>query len=95
MTLFAFVDAARDLGLVQMVQYLLKYDTVMSGFGQDISLEGEYLVTPNEKVKMLSIRDPEELPWNELNIDVVVEATGIFRTREKLEPHPTYSLIHY
>ncbi len=45
------------------------------------------LITPNEKVKMLSIRNPEELPWGELGVDVVIEATGIFRTREKLEPH--------
>jgi len=70
-----------------VLAYLLKYDTVMMGFGQDIRLEDDYLITPNEKVKMLSIKDPNQLPWAELKIDVVIEATGIFRTREKLMPH--------
>jgi len=81
------VIAINDLFDNEVLAYLLKYDTVMSGFGQDITLDGDYLVTPNEKVKMLSVRNPEELPWKELNIDVVVEATGIFRTRESLEQH--------
>jgi len=81
------VIAINDLFDDEVLAYLLKYDTVMSGFGQDITLEGDYLITPYEKVKMLAIRDPKELPWKELGIDVVVEATGIFRTRESLEPH--------
>ncbi len=81
------VVAINDLFDNEVLAYLLKYDTVMSGFGQDIVLEGDYLVTPHEKVKMLAIRKPEELPWKELGVDVVVEATGIFRSREALEPH--------
>ncbi len=81
------VIAINDLFDNEVLAYLLKYDTVMSGFGQDITLDGDYLVTPHEKVKMLSVRNPEELPWKELKIDVVVEATGIFRTRESLEQH--------
>ncbi len=81
------VIAINDLFDDEVLAYLLKYDTVMSGFGQDITLEGDYLITPYEKVKMLAIKDPKELPWKELEIDVVVEATGIFRTRESLEAH--------
>jgi len=81
------VIAINDLFDNEVLAYLLKYDTVMAGFGQDITLEGDYLSTPYEKVKMLAIKDPKELPWKELDIDVVVEATGIFRTRESLEPH--------
>ena len=81
------VIAINDLFDNEVLAYLLKYDTVMQGFGQDIKLDGDYLVTPHEKVKMLAIRDPKELPWKELEIDVVVEATGIFRTRESLEQH--------
>ncbi len=81
------VVAVNDLFDNQVLAYLLKYDTVMMGFGQNITLEDDYLVTPHEKVKMLSIKNPEELPWGELDIDIVIEATGIFRTREKLEPH--------
>lgn len=94
-SVFRILNAREDIDVVaindlfdnEVLAYLLKYDTVMSGFGQDISLEGDYLVTPHEKVKMLSIREPEKLPWKELEVDVVVEATGIFRTRQSLELH--------
>ncbi|MCD4682072.1 MAG: type I glyceraldehyde-3-phosphate dehydrogenase [Bacteroidales bacterium] len=81
------VVAINDLFDNEVLAYLLKYDSVMKGFGQDIQLKGDQLITPNETVKMLAIREPDKLPWEELNIDVVVEATGIFRTRESLEPH--------
>jgi glyceraldehyde 3-phosphate dehydrogenase len=81
------VIAINDLFDDEVLAYLLKYDTVMQGFGHDIRLEDDYLITPYEKVKMLAIRDPKDLPWKELEIDVVVEATGIFRTRESLVPH--------
>lgn len=81
------VVAINDLFDNEVLAYLLKYDTVMMGFGQDLKLENDHLITPNEKVKMLSIKDPNQLPWKELDVDVVIEATGIFRTREKLIPH--------
>lgn len=81
------VVAINDLFDNEVLAYLLKYDTVMQGFGQDVKLDGDTLITPTENVKMLAIRDPKELPWKELNIDIVVEATGIFRSRESLEQH--------
>jgi glyceraldehyde 3-phosphate dehydrogenase len=81
------VVAINDLFDNEVLAYLLKYDTVMKGFGQDVSLDGDYLITPNEKVKMLEIREPEKLPWKELKIDVVIESTGIFRTKESLTAH--------
>ncbi len=94
-SVFRILNARKDIDVVaindlfdnDVLAYLLKYDTVMKGFGQDLQLKGDQLITANEKVKMLEIRDPNQLPWNELNIDVIVEATGIFRTRESLEPH--------
>ena len=81
------VIAINDLFDNDVLAYLLKHDTIMLGFGQNVHVDGDYLVTPNERVKMLAIRNPEELPWKELDIDIVVEATGIFRTRDKLELH--------
>jgi len=81
------VVAINDLFDDKVLAYLLKYDTVMSGFGQQVILEGNYLVTPNEKVKMLTIKDSKQYPWKELEIDVVVEATGVFRDRASLQPH--------
>ena len=94
-SVFRILNARKDIDVVaindlfdnDVLAYLLKYDTVMKGFGQDIQIKGDQLITPNETVKMLEIRDPNQLPWKELDIDVVVEATGIFRTRESLEPH--------
>jgi len=81
------VIAINDLFDNDVLAYLLKYDTIMKRFGQDIILKGDQLITPNENVKMLEIKNPDELPWKELEIDVVVEATGIFRTKDKLLPH--------
>ncbi len=81
------VVAINDLYDNDVLAYLLKYDTVMKGFGQDIRLEGDMLMTPYENVRMLSCKEPTQLPWKELEVDVVVEATGIFRSREKLQPH--------
>jgi len=81
------VIAINDLFDNDVLAYLLKYDTIMKRFGQDVILKGDQLITPNENVKMLEIRNPEELPWKEMDIDVVVEATGIFRTKDKLLSH--------
>jgi glyceraldehyde 3-phosphate dehydrogenase len=81
------VIAINDLYDNEVLAYLLKYDSVMTRFQQEVRLDGDYLITPYEKVKMLAISDPSKLPWKELDIDIVVEATGIFRTRESLQPH--------
>lgn len=81
------VVAINDLFDNEVLGYLLKYDTIMKGFGQNITINGDELITPDETVKMLAIKDPKMLPWKELGIDVVVEATGIFRSRESLQPH--------
>jgi glyceraldehyde 3-phosphate dehydrogenase len=81
------VVAINDLFDNDVLAYLLKYDTIMKGFGQDIKIKGDDMITPNETVKMIAIKDPKALPWKELGIDVVVEATGIFRSRESLQPH--------
>ena len=81
------VVAINDLFDNEVLAYLLKHDSIMLGFGQNVHIEGDYLVTPNERVKMLEERNPGDLPWGELEVDVVVEATGIFRTKDKLQLH--------
>ncbi len=81
------VVAINDLFDNEVLAYLLKHDSIMLGFGQDVHIDGDYLVTPNERVKMLEERNPGDLPWGELDVDVVVEATGIFRTKDKLQLH--------
>jgi len=82
------VVAINDLFEKNALAYLLKYDTVMGGFGDDsVKVEGDVLHTSNDTVKMLSERNPADLPWGELDIDVVIEATGVFRTKEALTAH--------
>ena len=81
------IVAINDLFDNEVLAYLLKYDSVMKGFGQNVLLEKDFLITPKDKVKMLSVKDPSKLPWEELKVDIVVEATGIFRTREELQTH--------
>jgi glyceraldehyde 3-phosphate dehydrogenase len=81
------VVAINDLYENDVLVYLLKYDTVMSTYYKQAKIEGDYLITPDEKVLMLSQSDMAQLPWKELDIDVVVEATGVFRKRSQLEAH--------
>lgn len=81
------VVAVNDLFDHDALRYLLQYDTVMGRFEHALRLEGDELVTPKGRVKMLSERDPNALPWAELGVDAVVEATGVFREREQLQMH--------
>jgi len=81
------IVAINDIATNAVLAYLLKYDTVMRRFEDTVKTEGDMLLTSHQRVKMLAIYDPADLPWQELGVDVVVEATGIFRTRAKLTPH--------
>ena len=81
------VVAVNDLFDYDALRYLLNYDTVMGPFGKSLRLEDDHLVTPKGRARLLSERNPADLPWTELGVDAVVEATGAFRRREQLEPH--------
>jgi len=81
------VVAINDVFEFDALRYLLSFDTVMGPFGKPLALEGNHLVTTKGRVKMLGERDPASLPWAELGVDAVVEATGKFRKREQLEQH--------
>lgn len=81
------VVAINDLFDHHALAYMLQYDTIMRVFPEKVIVDNGYLVTSRDRVKMVSERDPKSLPWGELDIDVVVEATGVFRNRELLEPH--------
>ena len=76
-----------DLFEPNALRYLLNYDTVMGRFEGDVRIEGDELVTPRNRARMISVKNLNELPWKELGIDAVVEATGAFRSREQLEMH--------
>ena len=92
---FRIADALDDIDIVavndlfdpEVLRYLLAYDTVMGRFADDLAIDDGHLVTARTRARMLAERDPAKLPWAELGVDVVVEATGIFRTREKVAMH--------
>ena len=83
------VVAINDLFDNDALRYLLSYDTVMGPFGRSLVLEGDEFVTDKSRVKLLSERNPADIPWGDLGVDAVVEATGVFRQREQLEQHLT------
>jgi len=81
------IVAVNDLGDIANMAYLLKYDTVYREWNHDIKIEGDSLVIDGQKIKVLAQKDPSLLPWKNLNIDVVVESTGLFTTYEKSKVH--------
>jgi len=81
------IVAINDLADDEMATYLLKHDTVMGEFPGGATLEGGYLVAGGHRAKLLTIMDPADLPWEELGVDVVIESTGVFRTREAVAKH--------
>ncbi|MDG1158599.1 MAG: type I glyceraldehyde-3-phosphate dehydrogenase [Flavobacteriales bacterium] len=83
------VVAINDLTDVKTLAHLLKYDSVQGAFKGEVEVEGNDLRVNGELVKVCANRNPEELPWGEMNIDVVVESTGVFTNREGASKHIT------
>ena len=81
------VVAINDIADNEAMAYLLKYDTVMGPFNDLVEIKGDVLNTSHNAVKMLAEKDPNQLPWGEMGVDVVIESTGIFRTKNELEQH--------
>ena len=81
------VVAINDIFDKEALVYLLKYDTVMGRFPDNVNLDGDTLLTSRQKVKLIGERVPADLPWDSMGVDVVIESTGIFRMREQLEAH--------
>ena len=96
-SVFRVLDHHKEIDLVAIndifdkdaLVYLLKYDTVMGRFPGKVTLDGDELNAGHQQVKLLSERIPEQLPWADLGIDVVVESTGIFRQKAQLQNHLT------
>ncbi len=81
------IVAINDLAEDEMAAYLLKYDTVMGEFPGAVLVEDGYLIAGGHRARLLTIKDPAQLPWKELDVDVVIESTGVFRTRETVAAH--------
>jgi glyceraldehyde 3-phosphate dehydrogenase len=81
------VVAINDLSDDDILAYLLEYDSVMGRFDQEVTVANNVMRVGSHEVRMLMERDPEKLPWGELDVDVVVESTGVFRDRASLAKH--------
>lgn len=81
------VVAINDLTDAAMLAHLLKYDSIHGVFDADISSEGEYLIVNGKQVRVYAEKDPSVLPWKDLEIDIVVESTGIFRDEKTAGKH--------
>ena len=79
--------AINDLGSADSNAYLTKYDTVHGIFPFDVEVKGDALVIDGKEIKVFAERDPEKLPWGDLDVDVVLECTGFFRTRDLASKH--------
>jgi len=81
------IVAVNDLADDETAAYLLKYDTVMGEFPGTVTVGDGYLVAGGHMVKTYTIKDPAQLPWKELGVDVVIESTGVFRSRAEVAKH--------
>ncbi len=81
------IVAVNDITDAKTLAHLLKYDSIHKILDEDIKYGEDYIEIDGKKIKVLSVRNPEELPWKELGVDVVVESTGLFREREKAAMH--------
>ena len=79
--------AVNDLGSVETMAHLLKYDSVLGRLDYDIAATDEGIKVDGDTLQVLAVRDPKELPWGDLGVDVVVESTGIFTSRDKAAFH--------
>jgi glyceraldehyde 3-phosphate dehydrogenase len=81
------VVGINDLGPVETNAHLLRYDTVHGRFPAEVKVSGDNIDVGNGPIKVTSIRDPKDLPWKELDVDIAMECTGIFASREKAAMH--------
>jgi len=81
------VVAVNDIVSIENTAYLLKYDTVYGIYEKEVSHGNDTLVVDGQSIAYTSIRNPEELPWTELKVDLVIESTGVFTKAEDAERH--------
>ncbi|MDE2385677.1 MAG: type I glyceraldehyde-3-phosphate dehydrogenase [Alphaproteobacteria bacterium] len=83
------VVAVNDLGPVETNAHLLRFDSVHGKFPHAVKVEGDMINIGTEKFKVTAMKDPSQLPWKELDIDIAMECTGIFTSKEKASAHLT------
>ena len=81
------IVAINDLGNAEINAHLTRYDTAHGRFNGKVEVEGEAMVVNGDRIKVLAMRNPAELPWGALSVDVVLECTGLFTSKEKASAH--------
>ena len=81
------IVAVNDLGSPETNAHLTRYDTAHGRFPGNVSVEGDAMVVDGDRIKVFAQRDPAQLPWGSLGVDVVLESTGFFTTKEKASAH--------
>lgn len=83
------VVGINDLMTIENAVYLLKYDSIYGKYNRKVTFEGDFILIDNHKIRYTAIKDPAELPWKELQVDVVIESTGFFTNKADAEKHLT------
>jgi glyceraldehyde 3-phosphate dehydrogenase len=81
------VVAINDLGPVETNAHLTRYDTTHGKFPGKVEVDGDHMVIDGDRIRVFAQRDPAQLPWKDLNVDVVLESTGFFTSKEKASAH--------
>ena len=79
--------AVNDLGSPENMAYLLKYDTVYGNYDKSVEAKNGALIVNGKEIKIFQEKNPALLPWKDLDIDIVVESTGVFDSRDKASAH--------
>ncbi len=90
----ANVVAINDLGDIENLAYLLRFDSVYGRYGSEVKVDGNSLVVDGKLIQVLQEKDPANLPWKEMGIDVVIESTGFFTEEEGARKHITAGAKH-
>lgn len=83
------IVAINDLTDTKTLAYLLKHDSNYGTYDRDVSFDDENIIVDGHKVKVLAVKDPAELPWKDMEVDLVIESTGFFTKKEDAEKHIT------
>jgi glyceraldehyde 3-phosphate dehydrogenase len=83
------IVAVNDLGPVETNAHLLRYDSVHGRFPHEVKVDGDTISIGSGKIKVTAVRDPAQLPWKDLGVDIALECTGIFTSKEKASAHLT------
>ena len=83
------IVAVNDLGPVETNAHLLRYDSVHGRFPMEVKVDGDFIVAGRHKIKVTAIKDPGQLPHRDLGVDIAMECTGIFTSKEKASAHLT------